>query len=346
MDYQNSTSAESDEAAPGEYIAVEDAATIASALERRRKSGLRSLPIMDPQSGRLLARLARADDPTGGADNSSNAPRLGGMATPLGVYLTDGVSSGGVGFWGLALTGASLMLIGLLSQLVISLVGGAIDSSYSHLAAQHSFGAGSLGLLGLGLLRNIWSPVSEALPVLLVLICLRLLPLSGTHAAEHQVVHCVEQGMPLTPAHVRSMPRVHPRCGTNLLVGLHIFLLVFLVVFGIGADRNWDPFQSALLGVILAAPLTLTYWRRVGAFMQYWLATKPATDKQIQSAIRAAHEVLMRRAESPWASGRFRIIRRVWNMGFVQVLCGFMLAYLLARGIALFWPAFGQFLEQ
>ncbi len=342
MDHQNSTSAGTNEAAPGGIAAVVDDATLSEALERLRRSGLHSLPIMDSRTGRLVARLAREDDFVREGGAPYNAPRLGGMATPLGVYLTDGVRSGGVGFWGLALTGALLLIMGLVSQLAISFFGGLLDSSYTRLVA----GRPSWDR-GFAPIRDLSSSVSEALPVLFVLICLRMLPLSGTHAAEHQVVHCVEQGMPLTPDHVRSMPRVHPRCGTNLLVGLHLFLMVFLGVFGAGVAARWDPFQSSLLGAILAAPVTLIYWRRVGAFMQYWLATKPATDRQIQSAIRAAREVLLRRAEAPWAgAGRFRVVRRIWNMGFVQVMCGFTLAYLLARGIALFWPAFGQFLEQ
>ena len=74
----------------------------------------RMLPIRDPETGRVVAVLSRPD-----ALPPPAAPRLGGMATPLGVYLTDGVVSGGAGFWGLFLTGMVLGALALLSQAAV-----------------------------------------------------------------------------------------------------------------------------------------------------------------------------------------------------------------------------------
>jgi uncharacterized protein YqhQ len=38
------------------------------------------------------------------------------------------------------------------------------------------------------------------------------------------VVHAIERGEPLVLEVVRRMPRVHPRCGTNLVAGIALFL--------------------------------------------------------------------------------------------------------------------------
>ena len=50
------------------------------------------------------------------------------------------------------------------------------------------------------------------------------------HGAEHKTIRCYEAGLPLTVENVRSMTRLHPRCGTSfLLVVMVISILVFSV---------------------------------------------------------------------------------------------------------------------
>ena len=144
------------------------------------------------------------------------------------------------------------------------------------------------------------------------------------------------------------MPRVHPRCGTNLFVGLSLFLLIFVGAFcafspggpGAGGAAIAD---GAVLALVLSVPPALFLWRRVGGFVQQWFATRPATDRQIAGAIRAAQEVLGRRRERD-EFVRFRPLRRVWNMGFAQVLLGYA-ALLGPLSLALdHWPALGRLL--
>ncbi len=51
------------------------------------------------------------------------------------------------------------------------------------------------------------------------------------HGAEHKTVNCYEQGKELTPENVLSCSRIHPRCGTSLIVfvlGLSIVLFSLL----------------------------------------------------------------------------------------------------------------------
>jgi hypothetical protein len=50
------------------------------------------------------------------------------------------------------------------------------------------------------------------------------------HGAEHKTIRCYEAGMPLPVENVRSMSRLHPRCGTGfLLVVMILSILVFSV---------------------------------------------------------------------------------------------------------------------
>lgn len=50
------------------------------------------------------------------------------------------------------------------------------------------------------------------------------------HGAEHKTIRCYEAGLPLTVENVRTMTRLHPRCGTSfLLVVMILSILVFAV---------------------------------------------------------------------------------------------------------------------
>jgi hypothetical protein len=291
-----------------------------------------SVPIRDPETGQVVAVLARPE-----AFPPPPAPRLGGMATPLGVYLTDGVVSGGAGFWGLFLTGLTLSVLALISE---EAVRGLIS-----LGAAHGF-----DLLGWAAsprldpaLRALLTEALEWLPAPLIFILLRLIPMSGTHAAEHQAVHCVEKNLPLTLDSVRMQPRVHPRCGTNIFVAFSLYLLIFVAVFSAAYASQQDIGDAATMALIAAAVPTALLWRRIGGWIQYWLATRPATDLQIAGAIRAAEEVLRRR-RTVSRPLRFRPLRRIWRMGLAQVL----LAYLALYGPLLFaaehWASFGNWL--
>lgn len=289
------------------------------ALDRLRRSPQAMLPIYDPETGQILAVLSRplpAPPPV--------PPRLGGMATPLGVYLTDGQTSGGAGFWGLVLTGMILSGLGLAAQ---------AGAQAAMQALWHAAPGAWTRFPYLTVLGN-W------LPLPLVFLGLRLLPLSGTHAAEHQVVHCIERSRPLLPECVRAMPRVHPRCGTNLFVGFSLFLSAFVGVFSAAQAARFSLPDAATVAVMIAAPLALLFWRRLGGWVQQWFATRPATDRQIASAIRAAEEVLCRRHSLAQAGGRvqFHLVRRIWSMGLAQVLLGYFVVLGLLSLASLIWP--------
>lgn len=226
----------------------------------------------------LLGDLFRAPEPP-------RPPVVGGMATPVGVYFTTGTLGAGVPRWGLALTGALLTTILLAS------------SQAGFLLAERLPGA--------------WgSYAGAAIPVALFGLAMRLMPLSGIHGAEHQVVHAIERGERLIPDVVRRMPRVHPRCGTNFAAGMSLFLLLF--------TWRWTPDDE--LRLLVAALATLFFWRPIGSVLQQWVTTKRPTDRQLAGAIRGGEELLRKYAladrhnHSPF--------NRIWQSGMPVVMVG------------------------
>lgn len=292
------------------------------ALDALRVSGQASLPVRDTQ-GRVVAVLSQPPP--------AAPPRLGGMATPLGVYLHDGVSGGGAGFWGLVLTGMTMSVLALAAQVLAFAVSRFGSVHFPGLWVWESrLPDGLPGLL---------AALSPWLPLPFVFGLLRLAPLSGTHAAEHQVVHAVERSAPLQTAVVRAMPRVHPRCGTNLFAGWTLFHFVFLAVFCACQSNDFGLSEAVTLALLVAAPPTLLYWRRLGGWVQQHFATRPATDAQIRGAIFAAEQVLSRRqARLLSGEGRFFALRRAWAMGFFPVLLGYGAVIGLLTLLSLRWP--------
>ena len=215
---------------------------------------------------------------------------VGGMATPFGVYLTNGVVSGGAGGFALVCTGMIMFLM--------------------------LFGATTLVSFALPALLTVGVPPSwgnflnSALGPALFLLGMRLVPLSGTHAAEHQVVHAIERGEDLVPDVVRRMPRVHPRCGTNLAAAATIFLGI--------AFTPWIAFEE--VRVMVAFLVTMMVWRPLGSWLQAWVTTRPANDRQLASGIRAGRELLEAYARSRVAAPS--IPQRLWSSGVLHVMAG------------------------
>lgn len=288
------------------------------------------IPILDDHglyqgvitSADLLASLCKTLAP----------PRVGGMATPLGVYLTDGVEAGGAGNAGLFLTGITLSTLYFVALFLAGLVLTGIarwthvDLNFFYLNFIARHGAG----LGPGLLGDLRTGLS--LPLMLIL--LRLMPIAGYHAAEHQVVHCIERGEPLLPQVVRRMPRPHPRCGTNLVAG--VTLLSILLVFFTGLAGNLE------VGLVAALVTTLSLWRPVGTFLQQYLTTRPASARQIASGIQAGEEILSKyrgRVER-----QIRLPLRIWRMGILQILAGSMVVLGIMWLLTSLFPALNRLL--
>lgn len=227
-------------------------------------------------------------------------PLVGGMATPVGVYLTNGAQFGGVGWIALALTGLFLACV--------------------HLATINA-----THWIGVAMARaNIPGNLIEACvgfgSILLFLGAIRLAPLAGYHAAEHMVVHAIERGEDLHPDIVKRMPRVHPRCGTNLAAAMSLF---FGIAFGnwLGdVPKSWgDPRELQLLVALL---VTMFFWRPLGSFIQYWFTTRPPNRRQIDAGIRAGKDLLAKFENNPIVAPS--PMQRFLASGLPFILIGFL----------------------
>lgn len=272
-------------------------ATGAEAL-RRFDEDPSTLVVAD-EAGRVLGVLAPSDLFPKFQDVLRPAA-LGGMATPFGVYLTTGAVSAGAGPFALMTTG----------MLLFTLFFGA--ATVSDLLATRLWMNG---------VAEAWTgAVRELLPVGLFLLGMRLLPLAGTHASEHMVVHAIERGERLEPNAVKRMPRVHPRCGTNLAVGAAVFLGLF--------HAGFIPDEQ--LRLLVAGLATLMLWRPLGGAIQWFVTTKPPTDRQVRSAVATGKALLERYQTASITVPSFPV--RLWRSGLFHVMGGALLA-----GAAVAW---------
>ncbi|GAB4457297.1 MAG: hypothetical protein OHK0029_16850 [Armatimonadaceae bacterium] len=280
---------------PGQF-ASEAAARLNAAAED-------ALPVVDYQ-GRFLGMVAHSDL-VRELTRPHQPPSIGGMATPIGVYLTTGSVTGGVGFWALFLTGLAMFGAYLASVLLTEPLTDWVRYLPPRFQPTVLLLAQSVFQLGffLGFVR--------------------FSPMAGYHAAEHQVVHAIERGEPLLVPTVREMPRVHPRCGTNIVAGGTIF-------WTLGAAL--EPFLGEW-SYLISGLLAFTYWRPFGSWLQQYMTTRPASDAELESGITAAKTLLKR--HTPVSAYEARPHTRLWHMGFLQILSGFGVgfgvAYLLTR---------------
>jgi CBS domain-containing protein len=262
-----------------------------------------ALPVVEGD-GSYRGMISRADV-VAALGASIRPPVVGGMATPLGVWLTDGRLQGGAPPLGLFLSGLVLAACLAVSQLVMLFGLNAINAQWG---AQ--FASGRLGAMADG--GNSFNLLVTAVQAVIFLGALRLTPMAGIHAAEHQTVWAMERGLALTPENVGQMPRAHPRCGTNLmaLAGLMQIML------------QHAPSYSGSV-VLLVLLLTFLFWRQFGTFLQEYFTTRPATRKQLESGIKAGRDIMEQYQAQPRAMPPLAL--RLFNSGILLSGAGMIL---------------------
>ena len=217
---------------------------------------------------------------------------IGGLATPLGVSMTDGQHLAGPGHIGFFATGLVFALIIILIQVFTGFIYSFINVNYI---------------------------VAITSQLVLFILVLRFTLFAKYHAAEHQTIHAIEKGLPLTPEVIRMQPRPHKRCGTNILVLLLGIQLVLLLSVQIAQFGFFAQFLFLIIGFLFI----FSNWRKAGMWLQEYFTTAKADDKQIQSAIKAGEELLKKHKEdlNPKPPN---IFQKLWNMGLVQILGTFL----------------------
>lgn len=274
---------------------------VAVAAEIMDKHGMQAIPVVN-EYGDYLGMVSRSDV-LGDLTLTIKPTSIAGMATPLGVYLTTGVIRAGAGDLGLFLTGVSLMVMNYLALGIVFGLAWVVQAAVSiplwdvmvSSSPDLPAWADTVRIVMYGL----------SLPAFLLL--MRLSPLSGFHAAEHQVVHAIEHGEPLKPEYVSLMPRVHPRCGTNIVAAMIIFLMV-----------------SQIAGTEIALMITVLVlafaWKNIGGLLQNYITTKPAGERQIASGIRAGESLLKQFRANP--TYNISGWKRIWLTGMPQMMLG------------------------
>lgn len=288
-----------------------------------KTQGLPALPIVD-MDGKLRGMVTKADV-VSVLLRGLRPQRIGGMATPFGVYLTTGSHRGGVGDFALLSTGTVMAFCLVLARVLVLAMLYLADVFLRPIFGT-SYGAGFFipYLTGFGLPPfTFLLDIMPWLEILLFFVLMKLLPLTGYHGAEHQVVHAIEQGEDLTPEALSRMPLEHPRCGTNLAA------LVILVSTALVSNIS---VSVKIVLVVVAA----FFWRQLGMWLQRIFTVKRPKPNQLSSGLKAGEELLMRFQHQPFRP--LPLIGQIWNMGFLQVLTG---AWVTLWGINQIANAFG-----
>jgi len=261
-----------------------------------QRSGLCALPVVDAM-GRLRGVVTRSDIASA-LLRGLRPPRIGGMATPFGVYLTTGNHRGGVGDFALMTTGVEMARCLAAARAITAFILYALDALLNtRLFSAYLTGIGTIPAAPWG---GSWLDLIPWAEILLFFLLMRMLPLTGYHGA-------IEKGEDLVPEAVSRMPLEHPRCGTNLAA--FMLLLTTIAI----------SHAPAPLMVILVIG-TLLFWRQAGMLLQRFFTVKRPTQKQLLNGLRAGQQLLQRFQHQP---SRFvPLPMQVWNMGFLQVLVG------------------------
>lgn len=237
-----------------------------------------------------------------GTIEEDNRPRLvGGMATPFGVYLTNGTVTGGVSQWALVGTGAMMFFFLALGMVMAKGLQLAVPASVA---------------------KSMWFDIGANVLVLAVFVIgLRLSGLTGFHGAEHKTVNAIEQGEPLTLDSVARMSRIHPRCGTNLAVAASLFFAIFSI--------PWVA--DAQVRGLLAGFITFFTWRPLGSMAQRFVTTTSPNAVQLQRGLDAANDLV--RNYQRLGDHQSSIPRSMWNSGLLQIMAGSLAMHLLIWGI-------------
>jgi CBS domain-containing protein len=230
---------------------------------------------------------------------------LGGMATPLGVYLTTGSLRAGASDLGLFLTGS---VFAILILIAIYLTDGLayLVQLYTPLPLYAIKNSPPIGIFNP---FDFLYYLMGAFELGLFLLFLRISPLSSYHGAEHKVVNTIESGEVLELEVVRRMPKEHPRCGTNLAV----FLLLTFLIYQISKN------------IFLALIIPLLSWRYLGMIVQRYITTKEPPNRYLLNAIEAGRELLKKFREAPYL--RPSVPQRIYNMGILHIIAGYSLIF-------------------
>ena len=127
------------------------------------------------------------------------------------------------------------------------------------------------------------------LPILLLFFAaMKFTAIGRYHGAEHKAVAAYEEYGEVTLEGAKSMNRLHPRCGTNILIYIIVIALADPFI-------DWAPWAVLQFIVISEAWFVLGKTRisiAIGDFMQKYLTTSEPGRKELEVAVESLKELL------------------------------------------------------
>ncbi|CAA9440419.1 MAG: FIG069887: hypothetical protein [uncultured Rubrobacteraceae bacterium] len=152
------------------------------------------------------------------------------------------------------------------------------------------FGSESLGG-PLGAVLHFFA-IFPILPILLLFFAAMKFTVIGRyHGAEHKAVSAYEKYGEVTLEGAKGMSRLHPRCGTNIL----IYIVAVSLVAPFPPFVDWAPWAVLQFIVISEAWFVLGQTRAsiaIGNFMQKYLTTSEPGRKELEVAVESLNELL------------------------------------------------------
>ncbi len=226
------------------------------------------------------------------------------MATPYGIFLSNGV----------VFSGSRLALSLSIFSLAATFAAACVMTVVFLWAIDDAVAAPLIGirwsapLPGEVRYEPLWRTLIEGVQFLFFFAILRLTPLAGYHAAEHMTVHAIEAGCELTEDNVRRMPRVHGRCGSNILGGLLPLLILVPIT-------RYYPWYLVVPGALAGGYLL----RQVlGTAVQWLFTTGPPSPRQLRAGVEAGRSLL--RKHNAAMGARMSRLQVARNRGLVHVL--------------------------
>ena len=130
------------------------------------------------------------------------------------------------------------------------------------------------------------------LPILLLFFAsMKFTIICRYHGAEHKAVSAYEKYGEVTLEGAKSMSRLHPRCGTNIL----IYIIAASLIAPLPPFVDWTPWAVLQFIVISEAWFLFGKTRAsvaIGNFMQRYLTTSEPGRKELEVAVESLNELL------------------------------------------------------
>jgi predicted transcriptional regulator len=261
-------------------------ADISNLVDKLDQMHIRVIPIVDEAgfyTGKCVTRKKLINFLT-----KKIKPRtISGVATPIGVYLSDGLYQVGAKNIGLMLNGAIFASFFFVAEFLTS-----------------------------GIQNNFWASI---LKLFMFLVFFKIFPISQIHASEHKVINAIEKGLPLDVKTVQKQSRIHIRCGTNLLV-LFFGISTIFYITNILIPKIW--LLRFMISFLLLIGL-FSYWKQIGFKIQQFFTTREPTDKQVEKAIKVAEELLQVSKNDP-QDKNINLLTLIYTSGFLQIIISFL----------------------